>query len=89
MFVFSVAPYDVNITGENTYSQGEQLLLNCSSEGGPGLEYAWLFLDNMIASTNTLTIDDVMTSDGGEYTCNVTNMAGSNASTVAVYSELL
>ena len=88
---FSVAPYSVVIMGNTSYSQGEQLQLRCSSEGGPQLEYTWIFSDSLItiATSNILTIDNVTTSNGGDYTCNVTNNAGYDTSTVTVYSELL
>ena len=77
--------------GDNTYSQGQQLHLNCSSEGGPLLEYTWIFSDDVIPNENnsTLTIDNVTTTDGGDYTCNVTNDAGVDYNTIIVYSELL
>ena len=77
--------------GNTSYSQGEQLQLICSSEGGPQLEYTWTFSGGMItnATSNILTIDNVTTSNGGNYTCNVTNNAGYDTSTVTVYSELL
>ena len=77
--------------GDNTYTQGQQLQLNCSSEGGPQLEYTWIFLNDVIPNqnTNTLTIDDVNTTHGGDYTCNVTNDAGVDYYTITVYSELL
>ena len=88
---FSVAPYDVVVMGDNTYSQGQQLQLTCSSEGGPLLEYTWLFSDDVIPNENdsTLTIDNVTTTDGGDYTCNVTNDAGVDYDTITVYCELL
>ena len=81
----------MTITGETLYNQGEELQLNCSSEGGPVLEYTWIFSGDIIpnANTNTLTIDSVNTTDGGNYTCNVTNNAGSNDTTIIVYSKLL
>ena len=77
--------------GDNTYSQGQQLHLNCSSEGGPQLEYIWIFSDDIIPNQNdsTLTIDNVTTTDEGNYTCNVTNDAGVDYNTIIVYSELL
>ena len=77
--------------GDNTYTQGQQLQLNCSSEGGPQLEYTWIFSDGVIPNqnTNTLTIDNVNTTNGGNYTCNVTNAAGVDNDTITVYSELL
>ena len=88
---FLVAPYDVVVMGDNTYSQGQQLQLTCSSEGGPQLEYTWSFLDDVIPnqSNSTLTIDNVTTTDGGDYTCNVTNDAGVDYNTITVYCELL
>ena len=69
------------------YPQGDQLMLNCLSEGGPQLEYSWTFSDSEVASTPILTIDNVNASNGGEYTCNVTNEAGSESDTITVYSE--
>ena len=91
LLCFSVAPYDVVVMGDNTYSQGQRLQLTCSSEGGPLFEYTWLFLDDIIPSQNdsTLTIDNVTTTDEGNYTCNVTNDAGVDYNTITVYSELL
>ena len=62
-------------------------MLNCLSEGGPQLEYNWTFSDIQIASTPILTIDNAIASNGGEYTCNVTNEAGSEIDTITVYSE--
>ena len=74
-----------------SYNRGEQLQLNCSSEGGPVLEYIWLFSDIIIpnANTSTLTIDNVNTSHAGGYTCNVTNNAGTESDSITVYSKLI
>ena len=85
----TVAPYNVVVMGDNLYNQGERLQLNCSSEGGPVLEYTWLLLGDTIpnANTSTLTIDNVSTTHGGDYTCNVTNDAGSYSNTITVYSK--
>ena len=87
---FSVAPYNITIMGDNLYSQGEQMQLNCLSEGGPVLEYIWLLSGDIIpnANTSTLTIDNVNTPYAGDYTCNVTNNAGYQSNTVTVYSKL-
>ena len=86
-----VAPYNAVVMGDNLYNQGEQLRLNCTSEGGPVLEYTWIFLGNIIpnASTNTLIINSVITTNGGNYTCNVTNIAGNASNTITVYSKSL
>ena len=91
MHTFStVAPYNVVVMGDNLYNQGEQLQLNCLSEGGPVLEYTWLFSGDIIpnANTSTFTIDNVNTIYAGDYTCNVTNNAGYQSNTVTVYSKL-
>ena len=61
------------------------------SEGGPVLKYTWSFSGNIIpnANTSTLTIEDVNTSHTGEYTCNVTNNAGTKNNAITVYSKSL
>ena len=77
--------------GETLYRQGEQLQLNCSSEGGPVLEYIWLLSSDIIpnVNTSTLTIDNVNTTHAGDYICNVTNDAGTDSDTITVYSKSL
>ena len=79
----------MNAKGNNMYPQGDQLMLNCLSEGGPQLEYSWIFKGNEIANTSTLTIDNVNFTNGGNYTCGVTNDAGYDSDTVTVYSEFV
>ena len=76
--------------GKNLYSQGEQLQLNCLSDGGPVLEYTWLHSGNIIPNANTdiLIIDNANTTNGGEYICNVTNNAGNDNDNITVYSKL-
>ena len=78
--------------GDNTYDNGDQLELNCSSEGGPDLVYSWsrtnTFSATTTTNTSTLTISDLATVDGGDYTCTVTNDAGTDTMTVTVYGEL-
>ena len=79
------------ITGDNLYNQREQLQLNCSSEGGPLLEYIWMFSGDIIpnANTDTLIIDNVNTTHAGGYSCNVTNDAGTDSDTITVDSKSL
>ena len=76
--------------GGHSYNPGDQLVLNCSSEGSPDLEYTWLSPGNVTISinTSTLIIDNITGSDGGEYTCNVTNNFGTDSNTITVHSEL-
>ena len=88
----TVAPYNVVIMGDNTYDNGDQLELNCSSEDGPDLEYSWsrtnTFSATTTTNTSTLTISDLATVDGGDYTCSVTNDAGTSMNTITVNGEL-
>ena len=77
----------MNILGNISYSQGDQLTLNCTSEGGPQLEYSWEFLGEVISNSSMLIIDNVNTIHGGEYICNVINNAGYNNTTVAINSK--
>ena len=90
-FLHLVAPYNVVIMGDNTYDNGDQLELNCTSEGGPDLEYSWsrtnTFSVTTTTNTSTLTISDLATVDGGEYTCTVTNDAGISMNTITVNGE--
>ena len=81
----------MNIRGDHSYNHGDQLVLNCSSEGSPNLEYTWLSPGNVTISTNTSTliIYNITGSDGGEYTCNVTNNFGTDSNTITVHSELI
>ena len=85
----TVAPYNVVVMGDNLYNQGEQLQLNCLSEGGPVLEYSWIFSGSIISKANTLTINNVNTTHAGDYICNVTNDAGTDSDTITVYSKSL
>jgi len=79
--------------GDNTYDNGSQLELNCLSEGGPGLEYSWsrtnMFSANTTTNTATLTINNVATVDGGDYTCMATNDARTSNYTITVYGKAL
>ena len=85
--IILVAPYEVSVMGNSLHSKGSQLTLNCTSEGGPQLQYFWVFLGNIISNSSILIIDNVTTTDGGNYTCTVTNDAGSSDAIVTVYSK--
>ena len=82
-----VAPYNVRIIGFRRYPYGSDIRLTCTSEGGPQLDYSWIFSDSVIDNDAILNIDNATVSAGGVYTCNVTNDAGYGSSTITVYSE--
>jgi len=71
------------------YFKGDRLILSCTSEGGPQLEYYWLFLEDVISNSSIIIIDGVNTSYIGNYTCIVTNDAGSDNDTITVYGKAL
>ena len=79
----------MDIVGNISYSQGDQLTLNCTSEGWPQPEYSWMFLGDVISNNSNLTIDNVDTTHGGEYICSVTNYAGNVSKNITIYSKLL
>ena len=85
----SVAPYNVEINGIRRYPYGSDIELNCTSEGGPQLEYTWIFLNNTIDNDAMLNISSATVTNGGDYICNVTNNAGFSSNTTTVYSELM
>ena len=84
-----VAPYNIEIIGIRRYPYNSDIELNCTSEGGPQLEYSWIFLDNTIDNITMLSIGSATVTNGGDYACNVTNNAGFNSTTTTVYSELI
>ena len=71
------------------YPFGSDIELTCTSEGGPQLDYNWIFSDSEINTDTMLNIPDADVSHGGDYTCNVTNEAGYDSNTTTVYSELI
>ena len=58
------------------------VFLNCSGLGGPGNTYQWS--TGQITPTLQLNVTNG-TSDGGTYTCVVTNAAGSGSASATVY----
>ena len=84
-----VAPYNVEINGVRRYLYGSDIELTCTSEGGPQLDYSWIFSNSEIEINAVLNIPTAAVSDGGDYTCNVTNVAGYDSNTTTVYSELI
>ena len=79
----------MEINGTRRYPYGSDIELACTSEGGPQLDYSWIFSDSVTDSDAMLNIPSATISDGGDYTCNVTNEAGSDSNTTTVYSELI
>ena len=66
---------------------GDNATFTCTSQGGPGNSYRWhkngIELPNEISEM--LTVTSVATEDGGDYTCVVSNNAGSENATAVLY----
>lgn len=65
---------------EEIFDRGENVTFLCASMGGPDNLYQWFKNSTALAdeNTNMLTLADVTApADGDEYTCVVTNAAGS------------
>jgi len=75
------------------FNRGDNVTLNCSAQGGPDNTYQWQHigadLDN--ETMQTLTLPQISANDGGDYTCVVSNAAGSDsASTLLnVFPEIV
>ena len=71
----SVSPLNMVFNG------GDHVTFNCSAQGGPGNTYQWqqngIDLDN--ETMQTLTVSQISATDGGEYTCVVSNAAGNDS----------
>ena len=64
------------------YDPNELATLNCMASGGPNNTFMW-FLDGESILNETANILVLSEVDGGEYTCQVSNAAGSeNASNI-------
>ena len=87
MFLGLVAPLASVVPGRQIYQRGVDLTLNCSVLGGPHISYQWLFndIDTDGENSSMLTLTSVNASDGGEYTCVVSNPAGNDSASSTVY----
>lgn len=87
-----VAPYNVTIHSSVQYFHDETLEISCTSEGYPDLQYSWsretgngnMFPSDTMINSSTIIINNLEINDGGNYTCSVSNKAGSCSVTAAV-----
>ena len=64
----------------------ETVILNCIASGGPNNTFEWLLDGDLIENetTATLTLNQVI---GAEYTCRVSNAAGSGNASITITSK--
>ena len=79
----------VNVTPDRPNIQiGSNVLLNCSSLGGPNNQYRWIHVTRNIAgNASQLSLNLSLLNQFGEYQCIVTNDAGSDNSSSLVYGK--
>ena len=72
-------------------SFGDNVTFICSSLGGPYNQYQWTHLetDNIVSNEPQLTISSVSFGDGGNYQCEVSNMAGNDIAVSSLNSKSL
>ena len=73
----SVSVFPLN----KTFNRGDNVTFDCSAQGGPGNSYQWQWngADLDTETAQTLTVSQISAADGGEYTCVVSNAAGSDS----------
>ena len=66
---------------------GSNVTFTCSAQGGPDNTFQWMKDGNILVNETqqTLTITDITASNGGEYTCTVSNSAGNESDTSTLY----
>ena len=68
------------------FNPNEAAILNCRASGGPNNTFQWLFNNEIIerATTSILNLNEV---EGGEYICQVSNIAGSENNTIVLVGK--
>ena len=71
----------LNVTPSNILSRGDNVILTCSTRGGPDNMFQWQKngADLPGEDQTTLQLTDIDATDGGEYTCVVSNAAGNSS----------
>ena len=72
-------------------SFGDNVTFICSSLGGPYNQYQWTHLetDNIVSNEPELTVSSVLFNNGGNYQCEVSNMAGNEIAVSSLNSKSL
>ena len=72
-------------------NQTDNVTFTCGSLGGLGNTFEWSFNGQILsgATDSSLTISNGTASDGGNYTCEVTNSAGSGSDTAHLTGDYM
>ncbi len=80
----------MNITPKTSNNfQGDTQTLACSAMGGPGNMFLWtrLYDNTIVGNTSNLTVSVGGVTDGGQYKCDVSNLAGNDSETATLNGE--
>ncbi|KAK7495372.1 hypothetical protein BaRGS_00013311 [Batillaria attramentaria] len=78
-------PVTVNVFSPLTIKQGNSVVLTCSAECSPSCTYKWMKDSTPLDSSNgILTLNEVRRGMDGNYTCEASNIAGSDTKAVAL-----
>ena len=69
-----------------SFGSSENLI--CIAQGGPDNTFQWTLRGQVISNSSQLQLPSITGSDGGVYTCTVTNAAGSDSGTVTVTGNI-
>ena len=80
----------LNVTPFNILSRGDNVTLTCSARGGPDNMFQWQRngTDLPGESQTTLQLTDIGATDGGVYTCVVSNAAGNSSMSTTINIRL-
>ncbi len=69
--------------------QGDTQIFTCSAMGGPGNMFSWrrLYDNTIVGNTSNLIVNVGGATDGGQYRCEVSNLAGNDSSTATLNGE--
>ena len=73
---------------ENSFvKESDNVTLTCSADGGPNNDYMWFYGSTSLTNGPVLELSNIRASDGGEYTCVVSNAAGSDRESGTISGE--
>ena len=69
------------------FERGQDVTFNCTAQGGPGNTYQWQRNGTNLVNetTQTLAFNEISANDGDEYTCIVSNVAGSDSASTSLF----
>ncbi len=71
--------------------QGDTQTFTCSAMGGPENMFSWrrLYDNTIVGNTSNLTVSVGGAADGGQYRCEVSNLAGTSTDTATLNGKCM